>query len=74
MARVGQKQVSPTWGKCPSAGKQHREQFALFLPRQSGPPIPLPVCQVMETAVVRKQTGISKLCFGEIILTEYKIF
>lgn len=63
-ARVGQKQVSPTWRKCPSAGKQHREQFALFLPRQSGPPIPLPVCRVMET----EQLSGNKLAFPNFAL------
>lgn len=63
-ARVGQKLLSPTQGKCPSAGKQQREQFALLLPRQPGPPLPMPVRWVTET----EQLSGNKLAFPNFAL------
>lgn len=63
-------------GKNPGTGKQLREQFALLLPRQPGPPPqspphPIPVCRVMETEWL---SG-NKLAFpnfGEITLREWQ--
>lgn len=68
-ARSDQKQLSPTWGECLSAGKQQREWFTLLLSRQPGSTLHVPVCWVMETELLPGH----KLAFpnfAEITLTE----